>query len=198
MDANAERCEMKGRQELTERTGSTQEKLDLGRRRFTRAGAGAGAVVATLTSRPVLAGICKSPSGFASGNLSHPGMIDCSTGLSPVEWAAVPAGQLPVNDEFHSVFVSQGTRADWGNAKFKAVLDGGDNANTYPAPNPISKEFVAAYLNIFSGYYPTGLNEQNIRHMWAEWESTGQYQVQPGVFWTADQHIIPYLQSLYL
>lgn len=189
---------MKEGQKAIQQPEPAEQKVDLGRRRFGKAGVGGSTIIATLTSKPALAGICKSPSGFASGNLSHPGMIDCSEGLSPVEWAAVPAGQLPVNDEFHSVFVSQGTRADWGNAKFKAVLDGGDNANTYPAPNPISKEFVAAYLNIFSGYYPTGLNEQNIRHMWAEWESTGQYQVQPGVFWTADLHIIPYLQSLYL
>lgn len=47
------------------------KSVDSSRRRFTKAGLAASGVILTLASRPVLANaVCKSPSGFESGNVS--------------------------------------------------------------------------------------------------------------------------------
>jgi hypothetical protein len=175
--------------------------IDSQRRRFAKGGVGATVVIATLASRPALAGICKSPSGFASGNLSHPGMTDCSPGKAPADWVDSNAAAELV---FHDVFQA-GPKANWGEeTTFAGVLVAPDNGNSTDVaddgrimPNPISKEFVAAWLNILDHSYPTGLNEENIKHIWDEWVQTGQYEVRAGLFWTAEAHIIPYLQYLH-
>ena len=55
------------------------------RRQFALAGS---AVLLTVASRPVLANtaVCKSPSGFLSGNLSQHGTVKYSNGLTPGYW----------------------------------------------------------------------------------------------------------------
>mgnify|MGYP000274083302 CR=1 FL=1 len=62
--------------------------VDLTRRRLTGAGLAGSGVLLTLASRPVLAnGVCLSPSGFQSGNLSRPnqGYTPCG-GRTPGYW----------------------------------------------------------------------------------------------------------------
>jgi len=67
----------------------TEAGVDQTRRRLTGAGLAGSGVLLTLASRPVLAqgGICLSPSGFQSGNLSRPnqGSTPC-TGRTPGYW----------------------------------------------------------------------------------------------------------------
>ena len=67
----------------------TESGVDQTRRRLTGAGLAGSGVLLTLASRPVLAqgGICLSPSGFQSGNLSRPnqGNTPCA-GRTPGYW----------------------------------------------------------------------------------------------------------------
>lgn len=58
------------------------------RRKLAKAGLGAGAVMATLASRPVFANAC-SISGMMSGNVSHPGQQPCQ-GCTPGYWKVQP------------------------------------------------------------------------------------------------------------
>jgi hypothetical protein len=78
------------------------------RRRFTRIGAGASAVVMTLASRSVLANMaCTAPSGFHSANMSHGGLkdsrINCN-GLSYQEWMSIEDWNPPKESMFKHVF----------------------------------------------------------------------------------------------
>jgi len=63
---------------------------DESRRRFGKAGLSVGsAIILTVASRPVLANygaVCKTPSGFISGNLSQHGNPPPSTGRTPGYW----------------------------------------------------------------------------------------------------------------
>ena len=65
-----------------------EQVVDPTRRRLTGAALAGSGVLLTLASRPVLAnGVCLSPSGFQSGNLSRPslGNLPCS-GRTPGYW----------------------------------------------------------------------------------------------------------------
>ena len=66
---------------------------NVGRRRLLRAGISTAPVVMTVLSRPVLAanGICQSPSGFTSGNVSNMGMGPGCTGKSISYWRDNPS-----------------------------------------------------------------------------------------------------------
>jgi hypothetical protein len=77
------------------------------RRRFTRVGVGASAVVMTLASRSVLANMaCTAPSGFHSANLSHGGPGDSAIrcdGLSYQEWMTAEDWNPPKDSMFKQV-----------------------------------------------------------------------------------------------
>jgi len=170
-------------------------QVDESRRRWTKAGLGAGAVLATLAGRPAFAGICQSPSAFSSGNMSHHGTTQDCEGYAPDVWADLNQNQYPVQDEkFTKVFPNLG-KVVWDNEKLSEVMSASDNENAYPKPNPISKEFAAAYLNINKGWYPAGLDETRLMMMWNEYASSGEYEVRANVFWKADQ-IVAYLKYM--
>jgi hypothetical protein len=171
-------------------------QVDEARRRWTKAGIGAGAILATLAGRPALAGVCQSPSAFASGNMSHGASAPVCSGNSPAQWAATNSwpGDFKPNDKFHA-HLPAGTKVNWGNATMQQVLTTVDNTNTLPMPNPISAEFAAAALNIAAGTYPLGLTDTQLVMMWNEYANTGQYQVRAGVYWNAGQ-IVTYLQYM--
>lgn len=97
--------------------------IDANRRRLTKAGLAAPAVLGTLATRQVLGADAYNctPSGQISGNMSRPGAAVCSEeGLSPAEWADTPKwpspyvsgkpadGQCPVTEtlgtRFHPTF----------------------------------------------------------------------------------------------
>ena len=181
--------------------------VDLSRRRL---GIGLGAsAVFTLASRPVLAGQCMTPSSAASGNLSSHGTPPTCTGLTPLVWVGTAPGQYPGgNVSFHTPTLSDpnlknldgvfapGVRANWGSNNLKQVMQAADNSNTGGTPNPISKEFAAALLNIRGGYVPANvLTEAGLIDIWNDWLADGVFNPMAGVNWDA-QHIVDYLRTL--
>jgi hypothetical protein len=65
------------------------KSLDKSRRSFAKSGLVASGVLLTLSSRPVLGqSVCKSPSGFESGNLSFHGTPITCSGRTPGYWGA--------------------------------------------------------------------------------------------------------------
>ena len=68
---------------------SPQKSVDQSRRKLAGAAIGATAIL-TLASRPVLAGVCESPSAAMSGNLSQHGTPIICSGRSPGYWTQHP------------------------------------------------------------------------------------------------------------
>lgn len=189
------------------------------RRRFTRAGVGASAVILTLTSRSALAQVaCKSPSGFASANLSqHNAESVACDGITAERWLD-PNRQWPIAREtrfvdifgssslmfrtgapqkFYDAFPSRVDKKDVppGQAAKSSSLD---EATLYEALNgtetPVVVKFIiAAYLNFRDGLnaYPTDLQSIAI---FKEWQSVGFYTPSAGIKWT-ENDIINYLGS---
>jgi hypothetical protein len=69
-----------------EDTSAQSGSVDEGRRRVTKVGLGASALIITLASRSALGCSCKSPSGFASGNLSQAGGKTPTCNGQPPSW----------------------------------------------------------------------------------------------------------------
>jgi hypothetical protein len=188
------------------------------RRRFTRAGVGASAVILTLTSRSALAQVaCKSPSGFASANLSqHNNETARCDGITAASWLD-PNRQWPIPKEtrfidifgssslmfrtgtpqkFYDAFPSRVDKKDVppGQAKSTSL----DEATLYEALNgsetpEVVKSIIAAYLNFKDGRntYPTDLQAIAI---FKEWQANGIYTPSAGIKWTEDD-ILSYLGS---
>lgn len=185
------------------------ESFDPMRRKLTGAALGVP-VVFTLASRPVLAGECGTPSAAASGNTSGHGTPVLCTGLTPAQWVAssnsnnqdngFPGGNVNFhlqtsNPVLNGVF-KKGARADWGSDRLRQVMNAADNGNTGTKPNPISKEFAAALLNIRGGRVPaTVFTEVQLIGMWNEWMDTGAFAPMAGASWGAAQ-IVTYLRTL--
>lgn len=189
------------------------------RRGFTRAGVGASAVILTLTSRSVLAQTaCKSPSGFASANLSqHNHDAVACDGVTAANWLE-PNRQWPVPKEtrfvdifgssslmfrtgapqkFYDAFPSRADKKDLppGQAAKSTSLD---EATLFDALNGgetpfVVKSIIAAYLNFRAGLntYPTDLQAIAI---FKEWQAKGIYTPSAGIKWSEDD-IISYLGS---
>lgn len=188
------------------------------RRRFTRAGVGASAVILTLTSRSALAQVaCKSPSGFASANLSqHNNETARCDGITAASWLD-PNRQWPIPkvtrfidifgssslmfrtgtpQKFYDAFPSRVDKKDVppGQAKSTSL----DEATLYEALNgsetpEVVKSIIAAYLNFKDGRntYPTDLQAIAI---FKEWQANGIYTPSAGIKWTEDD-ILSYLGS---
>lgn len=189
------------------------------RRRFTRAGVGASAVILTLTSRSVLAqAACKSPSGFSSANLSqHNSEAVACDGVTAAKWLE-PNRQWPVSKDtrFVDIFGSSSLLFRTGTAQkfydaFPSRVDKKDSpsgqagkstsldeATLYDALNgsetpAVVKYIIAAYLNYRGGLnaYPTDLQAIAI---FKEWQSKGYYTPSAGIKWSEDD-IMNYLGS---
>lgn len=176
--------------------------VDLSRRKL---GMGLGvSAIFTLASRPVLAGVCNSPSAAASGNLSHHGTPPSCTGRSPAQWVASVTSNNPNNGfpggntEFNDTFANGGG-INWpngANGRLYAVMTTANNNNADPRPNPISAEFAATLLNIRDGRIPaTILSEVKLVHMWNDWRDTNAFEPKLGASW-GDTQIVAYLRSL--
>lgn len=170
------------------------KQLDESRRRWTKAGLGAGAVLATLAGRPAFAGICQSPSAFSSGNMSHHSTAKTYTGKSPDYWKGLNPSELPDNSKFHDIFAT-GLQANWGEKKFEHVLDNETSGAPGPTPSPISQEFVAAYLNWREDGSSACLDDTLLVMIWNDYVADGLYEVRAGVFWNAGD-IVSYLQEM--
>lgn len=171
------------------------------RRKLAVLGVGA---VATLASRPVLAGTCNSPSAAASGNMSVRGTPPMCSGRSPQQWVDAsnsndPNNGFPGGNVVFSTVFANGNGILWptdDNGRLRQVMSAPDNSNANPTPNPISKEFAATLLNIRDGRIPAAvLDEGRLIGMWVEWRSTGKFSPMAGIDWDANQ-IVTYLRSL--
>jgi hypothetical protein len=189
------------------------------RRRFTRAGVGASAVILTLTSRSVLAqAACKSPSGFSSANLSqHNSESVACDGVTAASWLD-PNRKWPVPKDtrfidifgssslafrtgaaqkFYDAFPSRVDKKDLppGQAAKSTSLD---EATLYDALNGgetpvVVKSIIAAFLNFRArlNTYPT---DQQAIAIFKEWQANASYAPSAGIKWT-EEDIMNYLGS---
>jgi len=180
----------------TQLESSPSDAVNQSRRKLTGAAALGVSAILTLASRPVLANNCLTPSAAASGNMSHHGTPPSCTGKAASAWAGTDPSRYPGdNVTFQSVF-RNGLKSNRDDKKLKRVLNEGNNGNTGDRPQPISKEFAAALLNIRGGHIPASiLTEVQLVGMWNEWVVDGNFNPKAGANWGAN-HIVTYLQGL--
>lgn len=167
------------------------------RRRFAKAGVGAGGVILTLASQPAMATqVCLSPSAACSGNLSkHNNSIAC-TGVSPGYWKT-----------HHWAWKGAGTN---GTALFRLtfpttsrctalspyscfdIVDPIKVANGAD-PDNVAMHIMATLLNVRSKRI-SFLTEAQVIGIWNSFAATGTYKPTLGVTWNGYQ-IVAYLKS---
>jgi hypothetical protein len=174
------------RQHLPEGPVTPIDTLDTSRRRFTKSGLAVSGVLVTLASRPVLGSpVCKSPSGFLSGNLSTHGTPPVCAGRSPGYWKNELSWPINRNTLFRHVF-SCVPQSPYGTISMLDLLTHQDFDN-----NNLGMHLVGAYLNAVSGWTPF-LNVETIKSMFSQWQSQGYFSPTPTVHWSAAQ-IVDYL-----
>ncbi|BBP05697.1 hypothetical protein TPL01_24790 [Sulfuriferula plumbiphila] len=173
------------------------------RRRFTRTGLGAGAVIATLASQPVLGAVpyACTISGHASGNVSSHGQpTNCAIfGKSHGYWKKTEKHAWPSPFDPEQLFKDAGGVSGslldvQGITTAKTLLevlglDGGDMS-------ALAREVVGAMLNAqaFAPDFP--LSVAQVKSIWNEVVTYNQYTVKPGVAWTSED-VKNYLESLH-
>ena len=197
---------MENKNQVAEQSGKSESgiesesagKVDASRRKFTGVGLGVSAIF-TLSSHPVLAevaGVCKSPSGFASGNLSQHGTPIICSGQKPVVWAASTSDAI-LNTKFHAIFTRTST-VGYGTGQSSSMKDvmamPGGGATS---PQPLGAEVAATWVNIKKGLIPaTILTDTKLVTMWNEIVTTGFYTPMTGATpWNAAA-VVTYLRSL--
>jgi hypothetical protein len=211
--------QQKGEMELDnprQKVSTETEPVDESRRRFTKSGLAVSGVMLTLASKHSLGGglVCKSPSGFLSGNLSTHGAPKYCSGCTPGYWATHGGGG-PQPNGWPSPYqpgTCSGTQthyASWsGGTKFNdrqfgfqcngfgqvykpysmmqvLLLSGGGD------PNQLGAHIVAALLNAQRGYTPV-LTVAQVTDMFNEWDQNGYYEPTAGVKWNGAE-IVAYL-----
>jgi len=159
------------------------------RRRFAQSGLGISGVILSLASRPVLgAVVCKSPSGFLSGNASTHGQQPVCQGRSPGYWKN-HQGNWPVatDTQFSSVFASSPSSVYAQYTFLQLLTPQQDDQHN------LGMHLVAAYLNAVSGWTPF-LTVETILSMFSEWQSKGTFSPTATVQWTAPE-IVYYLKA---
>lgn len=183
---------------------------DESRRHFGKTTLAASGILLTLASRSSVGGnfICKSPSGFLSGNLSAHGTPVTCSGLSPGYWGTHPA-QWPMPYQPGSCTANPCTNpAAWtGGTAFRSVFNCAGNGTLYAQytlmqviwltgnldPFQLGAHFIAAVLNARMGSTPI-LSESQVVNIFNEWDLKGFFEPTAGVKWyPAD--IVAYLKS---
>ncbi len=170
--------------------GIDQSKsVDESRRRFTKSGVAASGVLLTLASRPVLGDvICKSPSGFLSGNQSSHGTPPICQGRSPGYWKKhVGSWPVPPGTKFIHVFHCSYSSIYAKYTLLQLVNPQSDDTNK------LGMHLVAAFLNARMGWTPF-LKEETVIAMFKEWAATGAFSPTATVYWNAAQ-IVEYLTA---
>lgn len=185
------------------------------RRGFTRSGLAVSGVLLTLASRPVLGNsVCKTPSGFLSGNVSTHGTPVTCSGRTPGYWGTNTLsshrwpqpyltgtcinrkqsqdyrswkGGTMFNDTFLGFKCIGPASALAPYSMLQVILLGGGD-DTYQ----LGAHCVAALLNARSGLTPV-LTEADIRNMYNEWATKGYFEPTAGVKWDGSQ-IVDYLK----
>jgi len=158
------------------------------RRRFGKSGLAATGVLATLASRPVLGcDVCKSPSGFLSGNLSRNDKPQVCAGRSPGYWKNKTSWPIPNRStvKFSSVFTCK-SGSPYKTVTMLTLL----SPQSYDKNN-LGMHLVAAYLNVKQGWSPF-LTVERLNSMFTELQSKGYFTPTAGVKWTAAQ-VVDYL-----
>src|SRR5438046_2665419 len=157
-----------------------------GRRRLLQGGLGAAPVLMTLTSRPVLAQQCQTPSGFLSGNASAAGGGVACVGRAHGYWKNLSASQWPGPFQpttlFNSVF-NHPVYASYAGKTLLDVLELGGGP-----PNNVARDIVAALLNAHAGYTPS-LSVGAVKGIWSEFITPASFSPSSGVHWSADDMI---------
>lgn len=185
-----------GRQSDTSETEALQGGIahsglkSAGRRRFGKSGLAVSGVLATLASSPVLGDvICKSPSGFYSGNLSTHGKPPVCSGRSPGYWKNhLTDWPVATTLTFHPTFTSP-PGSLYHSVTMLTLLDHQDYDH-----NNLGMHLVAAYLNFKKGWTPF-LTVETLQAMWNEIQATGVYHPTAGVTWTRQYLVDTYLSG---
>jgi hypothetical protein len=189
----------------TDAQGEAQTAL-LRRRNLLKASLGAGSVIATLASRPVLGwggggGDCKAPSDALSGNLSQPGTTKTCSGKPPTYWCQSQSycnWKIPCQPKdtgssgytcgafkakatpFHStITMFNGTQ--FGSKTMLDVMN-----LTGGGYQKLGCYISAALLNAKAGWTPV-LSESDVRGMWNEYCAKGYFEPSAGVHWGPDE-----------
>ena len=206
----------------TPANASAQKAVDQSRRKLAGAAIGASAIL-TLASRPVLAGVCESPSAAFSGNMSHHGTPITCSGRSPGYWKEKPA-KWPTSyapgtcsnqcnnvqnwsggTPFHPIFAGNNFFTDVDQNPMTVPtslsmmqvmhLNDGNNLWNLSDPANLGAHVVAALLNAKAGLTPV-LSESDVTNMWREWESQGYFEPVAGEQWDAEA-IVKYIKSTF-
>ncbi|RJG01869.1 hypothetical protein [Noviherbaspirillum sedimenti] len=159
------------------------------RRHFAKTGLGISGVILSLASRPVLGNVvCKSPSGFLSGNASTHGPQPVCQGRSPGYWKN-HEGSWPIatDTQFSSVFTTSQTSVYAQYTFLQLLTPQQDDKHN------LGMHLVAAYLNAVKGWTPF-LTVETILSMFAEWQSKGVFSPIATVQWSAPD-IVYYLKA---
>jgi hypothetical protein len=161
------------------------------RRRLLQGGLAAGPVLMTLVSRPVLAQHCATPSGFVSGNASHPGAeVDC-TGNGPSYWYEHQSGwPTPYKPQAHfkKYFAPALSLPGDNDPSLLEVLDPSQTTNA------VARYCVAALLNAGPPALTPVLSAAAVKGIWSEFAKTGSFSPSSGVHWGASA-IVDYLKT---
>jgi hypothetical protein len=158
------------------------------RRLFTRAGLGASGVLLTLACKPVLGGVvCKSPSGFLSGNQSTHDTGALCAGRNPQYWKMTSSWPISKRTPFHRLF-SCGPGSAFETCSLAEIVSGHQ-----ADPEFVAMHLTAALLNSRSGWTPF-LSEETIQAMFLEWRTKGTYTPTVNVEWGSTD-IVNYLKA---
>jgi hypothetical protein len=183
--------------QLPEEIPVKTSSVDESRRRFGMAGVAASGILLTLASRPVLGAevLCKSPSGWLSGNNSIHGPAPVCTGVSPGYWKNHTTWPIPNRDTalFRFAFPSCASGSVYYDDTMLKLLD----PQSYDKHN-LAMHLVAAYLNAVDGRTPF-LPVATVQAMFTEWQNTGghpqgYYTPTAGVQWNAST-IVAYITA---
>lgn len=205
-----QKSEMKKTQFDHDLADQVKSSVDESRRGFTKSGLALSGVLLTLASRPILGDVvCKSPSGFLSGNVSASGTVLLCSGLSPGYWGEHPESWLTpyepgsCTDQCNQV-------ANWtGGTPFCSVFSCGGYAVGYSGKSmmqvihllgnqdkdQLGAHIVSALLNARSGYTPV-LTETQVINMFNEWAQYGYFKPTASVKWYGAD-IVEYITSTF-
>ncbi|MCB1963731.1 MAG: hypothetical protein KDF24_11290 [Rhodocyclaceae bacterium] len=154
------------------------------RRKLVRGGLSAGPILVTLTSRPVLATTCYSPSETMSGAVSHKaGDIPQCTGESPGVWrqSAEGTAQAPITWPIpHTTLFTQyftGVPAFYKSSanRYMTMLEV-MQLNGSGDPDKMGFHFIGALLNILDNRVDhRAMDVPGLQRMWSEFANTGTY-----------------------
>lgn len=198
---------------LPQNVAEQTKSVDESRRRFTKSGLAVSGVLLTLASRSALGNgfVCKSPSGFLSGNVSAHGNPQLCSGRTPGYWGTHPE-QWPLpylpGSCSGSTLRSCTQASNWsGGTLFSSVFDCSINGSIYNGytmmqviwmaggtdPHQLGAHIVSALLNARSEWTPV-LNEGQVINIFNEWNQKGYFEPTVNVKWYAAD-IVYYLKT---